>query len=799
MIPKFAIRNILKRPFLNLIKIFGLSLAFSGILIMVLFLKNELTFDKYHKKSNRIYRVTFTNPGFFDGKHFARVYKPDFIPKMLEYFPEIENYVRLAPIRGVMKLNEEFIEIKQAFVCDSTFFEVFDSVLLVGKPENVLNNPGSMVVSESFAKKTFGKINPVGQVLILPSGQYYAKSTDFIIKGIMKDFPQNSHFHPEFITTTVDRTFSEDWAWTYLLLSPKANPRNILSGFKDFYSLHIKKSAEEIKPEVYLEKISDIHLFSKKLREIEPNRDISVIYTLSLAALILLLIALSNYVNLNIGMADFSDKYMFVSKVYGASAWMTLKHLIFEGIIIIVSTFLVSGFISSMALNAIKNHYSLNLINGNIYMIILVALLFSLLVILSGFIPKFRQMIPNLTLFLAHKNKSNPNRKSISEIIIIFQYTISIALIIAVIVIHNQTNFALKSSMGVEDSNLICFENLHSNVQKKFEVFKEELLKNNSIKSVSAMLEPPGGEANDMFQFKMEGYIINDKNKADNMIGVFPCDYSFASIFNLNFLSGNNFSERNEDNEGSGEYIINKSAMKRLHYVNPDEIIGKGFGLIFNPEVIKIPYGKIIAVVDDFHLSSIKKEIEPLVLFKRKDLWLINFVISFYPGKKTKALSDIESVWTKMFPEYPFQYKYISSMYEDLYKTELLQVKLLSIFTFISLFVCSMGLLGLSLLKTQRRTKEIGIRKINGARISQIMFMLNWDIIKWIIISFIIAIPLALFFMNKWLENFAYKISISWFVFVFSGLTALIITIITVSFQSWKAAGSNPVEALRYD
>jgi putative ABC transport system permease protein len=800
MILKFSIRNVIKRPFLNLIKIIGLSLALSGILIIVLFLKNELTFDSFHKKSDRIYRFTITSPSFFEGKHFARVYKPDYISKMAAYFPEIENYVRLAPINGgVMKHNEEFIEIKQAFVCDSTFFEVFDSELLVGNPDNILNNPGSMVISENFAKKTFGKANPVGQILTLPSGQYYDENIDFTVKGVMKDFPQNSHFHPEFITTSSDKTILDGWAWTYLLLSENANPDRLLSGFKDFYSSQKKIKTEEIKTEAHLQKISDIHLHSNKLREIESNRDMSVIYTLSVAALMLLLIALANYTNLNIGMAGFTDKYLFVSKVSGSSSWMTLKYFLSEGIIIAITSIVISGFIALSALIAIKKNYALNLFADNTPLIFLVGVLFSLLVILSGILPLLKQVKGNIKPSLDYKNKNNLNRKGLSKSIIVLQYTISIALIVAVLVIQRQTNYALKSSMGVEDNNLICFENVHSNVQLKFEVFKEELLKYNSVESVSAMFAPPGGEANDMFQFTMEGYISNETKKADNMIGVFPCDYSLPGIFNLKFLSGNNFSEKNQDNEGSGEYIINRAAMRRLNYTNPNEIIGKGFDLIFNAEGIKIPSGKIIGVVEDFHLSSIKKEIEPLVLFKRKDLWLINFVISFQPGMQTKALTDIKSVWTKMFPEYPFQYEYISSMYENVYKTERLQAKLLSIFTFMALFICSMGLLGLSLLTTQRRSKEIGIRKINGARISEIMIMLNWDLIKWIIISFVIAIPFAFFVMNKWLENFAYKTPLSWWIFGLAGLSALLIAVITVSVQSWKASSRNPVEALRYE
>jgi putative ABC transport system permease protein len=297
----------------------------------------------------------------------------------------------------------------------------------------------------------------------------------------------------------------------------------------------------------------------------------------------------------------------------------------------------------------------------------------------------------------------------------------------------------------------------------------------------------------------MEGRVKNETNYIDNYIGVFPCDYSFASIFNLNFLSGNNFSEKNNDNEGSGEYIINESAMRKLNYTDPGKIIGKGFGLTFENDEIKIPKGKIIGVVKDFHLSSIKKKIEPLVLFKRKDLWLINFIVSFRPGMQATALTDIKSVWTNLFPEHPFQYSYVSSMYKNVYKTELLQANLLSIFTFIALFICSMGLLGLSLLTTQRRTKEIGLRKINGATRSEMMIMLNWYFIKWIMISIAVAIPFSFLAMHKWLETFAYKTTLSWWIFALAGLIAVLIALITVSVQSWKVASRNPVDALRYE
>jgi len=797
---KFVLRNLQKRPFLNFIKVIGLSLAVSSMLLIVLFLKHELTFDRFHSRSERIYRFTFTSPTFFSGKHFARVNGASYIPDMAESFSGIKNYVRLAPGRGgVLKWKNEYFNVNQGFECDSTFFKIFDAELLVGNPDHVLDGPGSMVISESFAKRIFGNSNPVGQVLTRPAGQFYAEEDDFVVNGIMKDFPQNSHIHPDFITTPLDRSSLEFWAWTYILLHENAGPEPIQSGFKDFFATHFELDQDDVNVEAHLQPLSDIHLHSKKTREIEPNSSIIVIYSFALAALLLLFIALINYANLNMGMAGYSDRYLFIGKVFGSSRRMQVKHFLFEAFIIALATLVISGFISALAIIYIQKQLVLNLFTGNLLFILAVAVIFSLLGILAGILPLLRQYVYRIRSSLNLGGGGNFRRRGISKGLIVLQYTISIALIVAVFVIQRQTTYALKSSLGVGSPDLICMENMHQSVQRRFTEFKEELLKYNSIQSVSAMLEEPGGESNDMFRFTMEDFVVDETEESNDMIGVFPCDYSFASIFNLKFLGGTNFSEKNVDNEGSGEYILNESGMRRLNYSDPDEIVGKEFGLIFGGEGISIPSGKIVGVVEDFHLSSLKRKIEPLVMFKRSDLWLIHFIISFQPGMQASALADMEKVWDKMFPEYPFDFEYIDSMYRSVYSTELLQARLLSIFTLIALFICSMGLLGLSLLSTQRRIKEIGIRRVNGAETLHIMNMLNWDYIKWIILSFVLAVPLAFLAMSKWLESYAYKTALSWWLFALAGIVALIIALLTVSIQSWRASMRNPVEALRYE
>jgi len=797
MLILYIFRNLKKRPLLNFIKVLGLALGVSGILFITLFLKNELTYDTFHKKANRIYRFTVTNPTQFNNTHFARFYNSEQIPELAGYFPEIESYVRLAPIRGgAIMHNEKYYSINEAFVCDSTFFNIFNADLLIGDKQTILNAPGSMVISESFAQKIFKNDNPIGQVLTLPPGQFYGETSIFTIKGVMKDFPKNSHFHPDLITTP-DKEQINWWAWSYLLLKEHANPENITSKYANFLASKNNKAFEEIEIKAHLQKLTDIHLHSDKLREIEANGNMTNIYVLAIAAVILLLISISNYASLNMGMVGFNQKFITVNRILGSPRNMNLKYFSIESLIIIAMSIIISLLITLPANNIIYNHFNINFFVGNTVLIVSSIILFSSLALIAGLQPVWQQNFKKI-FSKTDTRLLNTNSIFVSKAILVTQYTFAIALIVAVTVISRQTNYALNQSMGVQENNIICFESVHSNVQQKFDIFKAELLKHNSIQSVSAMMEPPGGEANDMFYFKMEGF-EQAAEEQSNAIGVFSCDYSFATVFDLQFLSGRNFTEKNIDVEGSGEYIINETALHQLNLTQPSEAIGKNFKLIFSAEGIDIPAGKIIGVVKDFHLSSMKKKVGALVMFKRDKLWLSNFVIAFKPGMRNAALNDIEHVWQELFPTYSFNYDNVDAMYRKVYKTERLQTLLLSIFTIISIFICSIGLLGISLLIAQQRVKEIGIRKVNGAKITEIITLLNKDIIGWILIAFVLSCPIAYFAMQKWLESFAYKTELSWWVFALAGCIALLIALLTVSWQTFRAARKNPVESLRYE
>ncbi len=793
MLIKYALRNIKKRPLLNLIKIVGLSLGLCGILFIALFLKNEVAYDIFHKKADRIFRLTTTSQTFFENNHFARILNSEFLPELSDKLPGIEKFVRLMPLRdGLILKQEQHYSIQQAFAVDETFFEIFDAEFIKGDQNSVLVNPGSTVISESFALKVFGDENPIGKTLSLPAGHFNPEKMDLTIHGVIKDFSQESHFHPNLLVMPGPDKIS-GWSYTYLLLQQKVNSLVVGNKVsKIFTALYGEEDNNEVVINAHLTNIQRIHLNSNLLREIEPNGTMTSIYVFSIAALILLYISLSNFTNLSLGMAGYLRKFLALNQVLGSSKRIIINYFFIESFIIVCGAILIV-LVTCIPLNAILfEHYQINFLFGNGMFTIGIILIFGVLGVLAGMQPLIKKSFENFTLGDSLKGNSSLYRH---KFMLISQFVMAIVLLVGVIVISEQTNFALKNSMAADNNNVVCIASVHSEVQKDFGIFKSELLNQNSIISVSAMMDPPGGETHDMFPFVMQD--VPEMESSSNSIGVFACDYSFADLFNLTFLGGMNFSNNSTDEMEKGEYIINETAMKYLGFQDPYIVVGKAFAILSPVEGVDLPKGKIIGVVKDFHLSGLQTKIEPLVLFKRADSWLGNIVIAYNPKLKNEAVRNITKIWSRIFPKYPLEYSEVSTIYKNIYKSELLQRNLIIIFAIISILVCAMGLIGLSLMISQRRFKEIGIRKVNGAKISEILLMLNKDFLRWLTIAFVLATPLAFLAATKWLEAFAYKINISWWMFLLAGVITIIITITTVSWHSYKAAKQNPVKSLR--
>ncbi len=774
-----------------MIKVTGLYLGLVGVVFMSLFLKNEMNYDGFHKKAERIFRLTTTDPTAFEDAHFARIFNSEEVPDWAAQIPEIETFVRLSPYRGGLVMHEDqYYEIQQAFTSDSTFFEVFDAELVKGNKSSIFSDTSIVVISESFAQKIFGDANPIGAVISIPEGHFNSEKTKFTIKGVMRDFPNNSHFHPDLLLYPGQDKIA-GWAYTYLLLRENTSVQSVATTLSQIMTARKIDAGGTNNTLAHLQNLKDIHLNSHLFREIEANGNMTTLYAFSLAALILLFIALSNYASLNLGMAGFFAKFIALNRILGSSKRVNFSYFFTESVIIVLLAIVIAALTISTINNLILNQYQIDLLQGNDVLVLGIFLMFGLLSILIGLQPLLRQPINRFT--LSQSLNSKVNIKSHKKIVIA-QYAFAMMLLVAVIVISKQNKFALKHAMGAERGNIISIGPVHSDIQKDFSVFKSELLKQGSITAVSAMMDAPGGETHDMFLFEMEGQL----NEEDNLkpIGVFACDYSFANVFDLKFLSGTNFTGKNSD-DGIGEYIINESAIPYLGYQDSNDLIGKRFKLLSPVEGVNLPDGKIVGVVKDFHLSGVQIKVEPLILFKRENSWLSNIVVSYTPQMEKDAIADIQNVWTSMFPKYPLSFDYVEALYEKVYKTELIQAHLLTLFTIISLFICSIGLLGISLLVSQSKVKEIGIRKVNGATLSEILIMLNTDFIKWVAIAFVVATPFTYYAMYRWLQGFAYKIDMSWWMFLLAGGVTMFISLVTVSWQSFKAATRNPVDALR--
>ncbi|MEA1786510.1 ABC transporter permease [Arenibacter sp. GZD96] len=791
MLLKFALRNIKKRPFLNLIKVTGLYLGLIGVVFIALFLKNELSYDHFYAKSERIFRLTTTDPTAFEDAHFARIFNSEEVLDWTAQVPEIASFVRLSPYRGGLLMHEnQFYEIQQAFWSDSTFFKIFDTELVKGDKASVFSDPGAVVISESFAQKIFGDSDPIGGIITIPEGHFNNEKNDFIIKGVIRDFPQNSHFHPDVLLAPGSDKIG-GWAYTYLLLRDNANAQSVAATLSQLMTAR-KNEAAETNTFAHLQNVKDIHLHSNLFREIEPNGSMTTLYAFSLAALILLFIALSNYASLNLGMAGFYTRFMALNRILGSSKRINFNYFLTESLIVVLLAIAIGALTIGIINNMVLERYHINLLKGNGTFVLGLFFVFGFLSIITGVQSLLRQRINRFPLSQSLKTKGTI--KSHKKIVIA-QYAFAMMLLVAVIVISKQNTFALKYAMGAAQGNIISIGPVHTDIQKDFPLFKSELLQRSTIKSVSAMMDAPGGETHDMFLFQMEGQPKDEDHLKP--IGVFACDYSFAHVFDLTFLSGANFSEKNKDEEGNGEYILNETAIPYLGYQDSDDLIGKRFKLLSPVEGVDLPDGKIVGVVKDFHLSGVHLKVEPLVLFKRENSWLSNIVVSYTPQMEKEAIAYIQKVWTGMFPNYPFSYDYVDAMYQKVYKTEMIQANLLTLFTIISLFICSIGLLGISLLVSQSKVKEIGIRKVNGATIPEILIMLNRDFIKWVFIAFVVATPFTYYAMYQWLQGFAYKIDISWWMFIIAGGVTLFISLVTVSWQSFRAAMANPVDALR--
>ena len=793
-----------------LINAVGLSAAFSCMLIIFIYTSQQLSFDKFHSKAGRIYRMTTdTNRGAIS-IHPARVYGDS--QKLLSNYPAIENMVRIVPFRNaIVKIGERKFYSRNAYATDSSFFKIFDFKVLSGSRENAFSQPGRAFICRSLALTYFGSIDVAGKEITILH-QQDPNPKVYTIDGVMEDFPVNSHFHAELLTSFTSDNDRTTWAYTYLLIKKGADVDALRSTIQHNWETE-NKSNDSI-PILYLQKLTDIHLFSQKTREMEKNGDIRSIILLVSCTVLILFIALINYLNLSRVQLIARMKSVRIKLINGASKWTVGWEIIQESLLLSVFSILIGFFIADWLGESLKISV---LQSGRIFGIGIICTGFIVSIALLAVFPLYSSKI-------IYDIKMTGKQESLYSFPLVMQFTLAIVAIASTLVLNRQIDFINSKHPAAQNANMVVIaDNPWQSVQR-YDLIKTELLKNSSIANVTAAMEDPGSDILDAVGFEMEGVA----KKEGQSINIFTTDSNFFRSLGIHPLAGttelgftpsqqwesdavdlsNLRQSQNADKQKLAElerkvgnyrekYILNQSALKLLGINKPDDAIGKRFRLnFFLPDLF--PEGEIVGVVPDFHYTDLHSPEKPLAIAPRK-LFNYCFIISINPLQRREALNTIGSTWQKINPEFPFQYEYITDSYRKVYAGEYAQTRALSLFALISIILSSLGIFAMAAFSMQHRVKEIGIRKINGAMISEILTMLNKSFVSWIAIAFIIATPISWIAMHKWLENFAYKTELSWWIFALAGLLALGIALLTVSWISWRAATRNPVEALRYE
>ncbi len=800
---KVALRNLLKQKSYSLINIFGLALGVAVCLVVLLFIKDEFSYDQFHDKSERIFRLaTGVLEESGDIANLAKT--PSMWPiQMKNEFPEVEEYVRFYHYRSDILISyqeeKKFYE-SNFYWADAAVLDIFSFPLLKGDPRSALTEPNSVVISESMARKYFPAGDAVGNSLT-----YANQGTVFELQvtGVMRDIPSNSHFHPEFIGSMA--TFKPGtWLWkydlptswdntfyvSYILLSEDSDYKATEEKLPAFLEKHLGEKSKEFFP--FLQPLTDIYLHSNLTGELEPTGNILYLYIFACVALLILFVACINYMNLatarsirrarEVGLRKTlgSNRTQLLYQFYGESFLVTLLAVTMAFLLVEMATPWFNPVMGkSLSVLSLMNSFEIFLIAGFIICITLVAGSYPALY-LSGFQPA--AVFKGGT---AGGNRASSLRKGL----VVVQFATAVFLVIATLIVSEQFDYFNQGRWGQEADRIITIPLRGSDAAQNFTAYK------NAIRSHADVLGVTTSSFTPFTQHKFGTFRVPEVLQDGNE---FECDYfvtdqDFPSVFELEIVSGRNFSLRANTAPIDGkEFIVNESAVKALGLTN-ETAPGITLDHYFWEES-----GTIVGVVKDFHYRSKHEAIHPLVI-KANPKFVRFLSIRVSTANFRHTLEHLEAKWTTIIPNSPFVYTFLDKDLERLYQAEEAIGDVLRYYSIIAIAISCLGLFGLAAFAAEQRTKEIGVRKILGATIPDIIMLLSTDIVKLICIASLFACPLAYSIMTQWLQDFAYHINIGPYPFLVAGGTVLLVALITIAYQVIRAAVSNPVKALRYE
>lgn len=783
---KIAWRNLAKNKVFSFINILGLTIGISVCMMIFLYILNEFSFDKFHKNGKNIYRVMFGNAGPNNSGPWLS--GPYATALLNDYPEEIVKAVRIIPTSGsLVSFGEKSFNEKKVFVADNDFFTMFSFPLVQGDPATALKDPNNVVLSESTARKYFGNDDPMGKVLEID------KEMQLTVTGIARDVPINSHLDFDLVmplSIYYNAAWFKVWMnnnnFTYIQLDGRVKKSDLEKSFPGFIHKYLGKEWVRLNSgyTLYLIPLADVYFNPSLGFDRVKHGDRKVVYIFISIAIFILLIACINFVNLSTIRAISRSTEVGLRKAMGAKH----KQLIFQFIGESVLLTLISCIFSVILLQLLLPLYNQLLgytLNVSWTLPVIWLFLSGVIVvvgILAGSYPAF--FLAAFSPVKALKGKVNIGRKSVifRQALVVVQFSISVLLIIGTIIIMKQMRFVKDKELGYNNEQTIVVAIDNDDIYNHMNSFSNELQAKAFVESVSLMSGEPGGFF-DQFPFEVEGQTGPWKSRSEF------ADFNFVRTLGLKIIAGRDFSPEYRT-DSTQAVLINRTAAASLN-LTPEQAIGKWLKNPLRDEARRT----IIGVVEDFHFLSLKEKMDPLVISPAPDRRVA--LIRMIPGDLKNNIAEIKEVYSRVAPGYPFEYTFLDEKFDILYKTDLSQQKILSIFSGLAIFVACMGLFGLASFTATRRNKEISIRKVLGSKVKSIVMLLSKDLLKPVIIATIIAVPAGYYIMHNWLQNFAYRTDLQWWVFITAAMITISIALLTVSIKAIKAARTKPVKNLK--
>lgn len=791
-----AWRNMKKYRFYTFINIIGLALGIASCLVIALFVQDEVSYDAYNTKSDRIYRVLWRTP-WNEGQLFT----PNILATTFRReAPEVQSAVRLSAPFGTWIVavsgnapgsseDKRFLE-SSFYLADSTLFDVFTLPFVEGNPEGALNRPFTVVLTESMAKKYFGAASPIGKTLTVNNLRQYE------ITGVIRDMPKNSHFHADFfgsftshrMYTDTSYKVQEYWSdsnfFTYFLLREGASIEALKQRVPEIMNRQSDENAR--KTSFVFEPLRDIHLRSPRKIVREYKGDIFYVYIFSCLAVLILAIACFNYMNLATARSVRRSKEVGVRKSVGATFTNLAAQFYVESALITSCAFLLALFVLELVLPRANVFLGKDLsIISIVHPVALgsIASAWIMTIALAGSYPAFFLSSIRPTDVLSSARKARGGAAFVRRILVVLQFGISVFLLIAAFVVRDQLEFINNRNVGFDKQHVVILPIGDRTTRQKLDVLKAALMQAPGVKDMSAASEVPGNV--------QAGYSLTTptKHNVDYVMTAISTDEAFMRLLNINLLTGTSLPRRSEQDSTRSFFVLNESAVKKIGWT-PEEALQKELDLNGRK-------GRIYGVMRDIHIGSLHTNIDPLIIFSQPNRDVMQLMVKIDGTNLTGTLGAIKTVWNRVVPHRPFDVRFLDDEIDALYRAEQRMGTLFTIATGMALVVACLGLLGLVAFAAEARAKEIGVRKVLGATPQSIVMLLAQDFLRLVAIAFVIAAPVSWYAAHRWLESFAYRTGINVWLFALAGALTALVAFVTVALQAYQAASVNPVETLR--